>query len=101
MRIFLSAAESEPHPHYKLVAVGKGINGAQEQTFFVLRLYAAIYRIRFTAENIGQKQLVPVPIHVQRLIERNLVSYIICLSQEHEYLVFDAPRGICRELYVL
>ena len=53
------------------------------------------------AEDIGQQQLVSVPVGVERLVEAHLRALAADLAQIHQYLVFDAAAGVGRKLYVL
>ena len=53
------------------------------------------------AEDLGQQQLVSVPVGVERLVEAHLRALAADLAQIHQYLVFDAAAGVGRKLYVL
>ena len=53
------------------------------------------------AENVGEQQLVPVPVGVERLVKADLGLLRRGLAQVHEYLIFNAARGVGRELDVL
>ena len=50
------------------------------------------------AQHVRQEQLVAVPVGVDRLVERDLRLLVGDLTDVHEDLVFDAARGIGREL---
>ena len=65
----------------------------------VLKRAADLVLVR--AEDVGQQQLVSVPIGVERLVEAHLRALAADFAQIHQYLVFDAAAGIGRKLYVL
>ena len=57
--------------------------------------------IRLRAQDVGEQQLVPVPVHVERLVKRYLQPQPVGAAQVHEDLVLDAARGIGRQLDLL
>ncbi len=62
-----------------------------------MRIYAVVLR----SQHVGEKQLVAVPVYVERLVNGNVVLVLAVFSQIHQNLVFNAAGCICGELDVL
>ena len=50
------------------------------------------------AEDVGEKQLVAVAVHVQRLVDAGLLPAVGAFAQVHQDLVADAPAGVGGQL---
>ena len=101
LRVFPAAAEPEAHGHNDPFPFLKRVDGSVETAALILALKVAVDILRLAAEDIGEQQLVAVPVGVERLVKADLGLLRRSLAQMHEYLIFNAARGVGRELDVL
>ena len=90
LRVFPAAAEPEAHGHNDPFPFLKRVDGSVETAALILAIKVALYILRLAAEDIGEQQLVAVPIDIQRLEIGHLSLGWIRLTQIHEYLVLNA-----------
>ena len=101
LRRLARAADAEAQQNDLPVALAERLNGAQEHGALRVVLERAAHGVGVRAENVREQQLVAVPVSVERLIDAHLRFLRAALAQVHEDLVFDAARGVGRELDVL
>ena len=83
------------------LALGKSADRVHQQLAVDIVLNGAQDKVLVGAENVGEQQLVSVPVGVERLVKADLGLLRRGLAQVHEYLIFNAARGVGRELDVL
>ena len=101
LRLFRAAAQPEAQAHDLLFPCGELGEGAGEHLPLDRLLDGAIHHVALRAEDIRKQQLVSVPVGVERLVKADLGLLRRGLAQVHEYLIFNAARGVGRELDVL
>ena len=72
--------------------------GAGKHLFFRVLLHPPGHQISFRAQHIGQQQFVPVPVRFQRFVQGHFVFQAAGAPQIHQYLIFDTPAGVGRQL---
>ncbi len=100
LRFLFPASEPEAKLYYLPFSFRKTGYRLGDNLFVLLVLQLFAHSL-IVAENIREEQLVSVPIGAQRLVKGKLRLDISALAYIHEYLVFYATRGICRELDIL
>ena len=65
---------------------------------FRLLLEPLIDHILLRSEDIGQEQFISIPVHIERLINRNFHARLVVSPQIHQNLVLDAPGRVRGEL---
>ena len=61
---------------------------------FRLLLEPLIDHILLRSEDIGQEQFISIPVHIERLINRNFHARLVVSPQIHQNLVLDAPGRV-------
>ena len=74
------------------------IHRIQQQIALHLLLQPMVHGILFAAQNIGEKQFIAIPVHIQRIVDRNLIFLLGTLAQIHQNLIFNATGCIRRQL---
>ena len=65
---------------------------------FRLLLETLVDHILLRSEDIGQEQFISIPVHIERLINRNFHARLVVSPQIHQNLVLDAPGRVRGEL---
>ena len=71
--MLLVVAQTEAQLHYHAVSIVKPTDRLGQDALFNILLYIAADGVAVGAEHVGEQQLVSVPVHVQRLVERDLL----------------------------
>ena len=100
LRMFTPAPQPEAQLHDFPVARRQAGHGAQQKPALRFLLHPHVHGILIAAQHIGEQQLVAVPIHVEGIVDGNLVAQLGMLAQKHEDLIFDAARSIGGQLDV-
>lgn len=93
-------ADAEAQPHDELLPLGQVGDAVEKQILLRLLLDVPVDAVGIAAQNIGEEQLVAVPIDVEGLVDGELVAQLGIFAQMHENFVLDAAGGIGRKLDV-
>ena len=95
LRHLLLSAQSETHVHDAPLAFGQFFQRLFQQFFLYAGLHASVHRFTVRSQDIGEKQLIPLKVGIERLVKRNFTLEFDGPAQIHEDLILDAARGIC------
>ena len=101
MGAFFFAAESEPHLHDLLFPFAQFGDGGKEHLPLCLVLDVPAHDVLVCPQDVGEQQLVAVPVGRKRLVDGDLATELGIFPQHHKDFVFDAPGGVCRQLDLL
>ena len=101
LRQLPAPAETEAHGDDLLFAPGELRHRVSQELAVDIRLDGAHDNVPLRPEHVAQQQLLAIPVGVERLVETDLRALGRVFTQVHEDLIFDAARGIRRELDVL
>ena len=75
-------------------------DGVVQQILFNLILNIMVNHILIRSQDIREKQLISIPIHIQRLVNGDLQPCLAVAPQIHEDLILDASGGVGRQLNI-
>ncbi len=68
----------------------RGSTAASSSSRSHLLIQVRLDSIRLGPQNVGEQQLVAVPVHIERFVNSNLSRSLRGLAQKHQNFVFDA-----------
>lgn len=98
LRHLLSRAKSEAEFHDGAFSFAQLVERVVQQLAIDFVFEIPIDGIRICAEHIRQQQLVPVPVDVERLVQRDLGAQFVVPAKVHQDFILDTPRGVRRQL---
>ena len=101
LRIFPPAGEPKAHQNDALLPRAQLGDRLTQHLPVRVVLHGAGDLVLIGAENVGQQQLIAVPVGVQRLVKTDLRPLGADLAQVHQDLVFNAAGGVGRKLDLL
>ena len=90
----LSVEESETQLHDEAFPFPELGDGFRKHPPLGVQLQRAVDQIRFGAENIRKEKLVPIPVNIERFVDRHLVFQRLAFAQVHQNFIFDAARSV-------
>lgn len=101
LRLFLPSTEAKAQRDDCSLPRGQLVDRVHQELAVDIVLNGLQDKVLVGAENVGEQQLVSVPVGVERLVKADLGLLRRGLAQVHEDLIFNAARGVGRELDVL
>ena len=98
--VLLGRPQPEAQHHDGPLPGGEAVHSAAEHSALGLPLDVLVHRVGLAAQKVGEQQLVAVPVHVQGVVDGDLVAQLGALPQVHQDLVLDAPAGVGGQLDV-
>ena len=98
--VLLAGAQAKAQHHDFLLPGREPVHRPAEHGPLRLLLDVPVHGVGVAAQQVGEQQLVAVPVHVEGVVDGHLVAQLGAFPKVHQDFILNAPAGVGGQLDV-